>query len=485
MILIALLALGILIILQLLYNVLWHPLKAYPGPTTAAASRARITYVTITGQKSVWLQNLHQRYGPVVRVAPNELSYMKHEAVRDIYGGAHANGHLLNDDIVFAAFENDKATILTADEDTHARFRRVFAQFFARQNLTAFEPLFNKYCALLVRRLETTEQNAFDIAELFSFTVFDVMGHLLFGQSLQLLEKSGCIDWARGQPGWIRASVTAAALTEFPIVKGIYQWLLRAAIQKPRKRYFDFANQLMRQRLHKDVHDPDLVAFATSLPKADRISEEEVTLNTPILMLAGTETISCLLSSLVADLLRHHNVLQRLTAEVRATISDPSFISIADVRKLKYLDACIKEAFRRYNPVPEILPRVVGPGGILVAGRWVPGGTRVYVSMYATSNASEYFHNADRFEPDRWLEDPHGLYAGDCRAALQPFSVGKRSCIGQDMTYYTLRLLMCSLLWHFDISSELDVNEWLSGQKAWEVWRRAPLLVRVEQRTSS
>ena len=147
--------------------------------------------------------------GAATVVGAAELKF--HEAVRDIYGSANANGHLLNDDIVFAAFENDKATILTADEDTHARFRRGFAQFFARQNLTAFEPLFNKYSALLVRRLETTEQNAFDIAELFSFTVFDVMGHLLFGQSLQLLEKSGCIDWARGQTGWIRASVTAAS----------------------------------------------------------------------------------------------------------------------------------------------------------------------------------------------------------------------------------------------------------------------------------
>jgi len=65
---------------------------------------------------------------------------------------------------------------------------------------------------------------------------------------------------------------------------------------------------------------------------------------------------------------------------------------------------------------------------------------------------------------------------------LQPFSVGARNCIGKNLANAEIRLLLASLLWHFDLSlSEETDSDW-RAQKAWFVWQRKPLLVRVVER---
>ncbi|OJZ92917.1 hypothetical protein ASPFODRAFT_178342 [Aspergillus luchuensis CBS 106.47] len=474
--------LAIVTSLKAIYNSLWHPLKSYPGPFLAVTSRVPITYITFTGRKTVWLHSLHLKYGPVVRVAPNELSYMSQEALNDIYGRAESKENLRNDDIFYTAFEGDKSTIMTTDEASHARLRRTYAQFFARQNLENFEPLFNRYSNLLVQRIRDTKQAGVDIIELFSFALFDLMGHLQFGQSLQLLERSARIQWAKSQPAWIRASVIAASLAEFPLVKTLFKFLFPTIIERQRRLYFAFTDGILNRRLQGDSNDPDLITFVLQSEGAG-LSKDEVISNAPFFMLAGTETSSSALCGLVAHILKMPDVLQRLTEEVRSSISDPEFISMRNAHDLVYLDACIKETLRRYPPIPEIMPRVTCPQGAFIAGKWVPGGTRVYVSLFSSMNSGTYFEEPTKFVPDRWLKRS-GLYLNDKTDAFQPFSKGKKACIGQDMAYYIIRLFICKLLCQFDISSETDIDGWLSDQRTWAVWRRSPLLIRAEPRNS-
>lgn len=59
-----------------IYNLLLNPLRQYPGPRLWAISRLPWTYYSLRGQ-FVWkILELHQRYGPIVRIAPDELEVL-------------------------------------------------------------------------------------------------------------------------------------------------------------------------------------------------------------------------------------------------------------------------------------------------------------------------------------------------------------------------------------------------------------------------
>lgn len=71
-----------------LYSLKFHPLARFPGPTLPAISRIPWLKVCITGDQVTWIQQLHAKYGPVVRFAPNDLSYVDQggNTWKEIYG---------------------------------------------------------------------------------------------------------------------------------------------------------------------------------------------------------------------------------------------------------------------------------------------------------------------------------------------------------------------------------------------------------------
>lgn len=72
-----------------IYNAYFHPLHLYPGPKLWAASTLPKTFHNLRGVLPFAIKNLHDTYGDVVRIGPDELSYISGQAWEDIYG--HVN----------------------------------------------------------------------------------------------------------------------------------------------------------------------------------------------------------------------------------------------------------------------------------------------------------------------------------------------------------------------------------------------------------
>jgi hypothetical protein len=62
------------------------PLAKIPGPKLAALTQWWIIYHEFNGDRTVTIHELHEKYGPVVRVSPTEVSFTSPEGVKDIYG---------------------------------------------------------------------------------------------------------------------------------------------------------------------------------------------------------------------------------------------------------------------------------------------------------------------------------------------------------------------------------------------------------------
>ena len=80
------LALAIYQVSAYLYNLFFHPLRKFPGPVTSAVSNLPLIAAGLRGDGVQWVVELHQKYGGIVRVAPNELSFSSNGAYKDIYG---------------------------------------------------------------------------------------------------------------------------------------------------------------------------------------------------------------------------------------------------------------------------------------------------------------------------------------------------------------------------------------------------------------
>jgi hypothetical protein len=70
-------------------NVALSPLRHIPGPLPAKLTKFWLLAIELSGRRALYVHALHQRYGPVVRVGPNELSFASAAAVRDIYIGVN------------------------------------------------------------------------------------------------------------------------------------------------------------------------------------------------------------------------------------------------------------------------------------------------------------------------------------------------------------------------------------------------------------
>ena len=70
-----------------IYTRFFHPLAKFPGPFTASLSRLwYVDKVVRGGSFDKVARRLHAKHGPVVRIAPNEVSISDPEAMRIIYG---------------------------------------------------------------------------------------------------------------------------------------------------------------------------------------------------------------------------------------------------------------------------------------------------------------------------------------------------------------------------------------------------------------
>jgi cytochrome P450 len=113
----------------------------------------------------------------------------------------------------------------------------------------------------------------------------------------------------------------------------------------------------------------------------------------------------------------------------------------------------------------------------VIAGRFVPSRTSVSVSHWSCYHSADNFRDPDKFIPERWLGDER--YGDDKKRALQPFSLGPRNCLGMNLAYAEIRIILASLLWNFDIELCEESNNWVEGIKVFMIYQRPPLRVKL------
>jgi cytochrome P450 len=105
------------------------------------------------------------------------------------------------------------------------------------------------------------------------------------------------------------------------------------------------------------------------------------------------------------------------------------------------LERAVRESLRVLPAVGFVIRRAARPA--VLAGRPIPEGTVVVLSLYVTHHQPRSFAEPERFWPDRWIDRPASPYA------YLPFGAGPRMCVGTAFSLQLLQLAVPAVLTRF------------------------------------
>jgi hypothetical protein len=171
------------------YRLFFSPISNVPGPRLAALTYLyEFYYDGLSHGRYLWkIQELHEKYGSIVRVNPREVHINDASFYDQIYAGGP---HHPRDKIRWMAFHN-QSTFDTFDADTHRARRAAMAASFSKQAIRNAEFLISETIDKLrerMARLSGTEQ-VMNIKELYSGLTMDIIAQYCFGESMDNLEQ--------------------------------------------------------------------------------------------------------------------------------------------------------------------------------------------------------------------------------------------------------------------------------------------------------
>jgi cytochrome P450 len=362
------------VVSKAIYNLYFHPLRDYPGPNLRAVTRLPHAYWQFKGKYVPATLKLHEKYGPIVRVAPNELSYTHPDAWKTIYGNQPAGTEpFIKNPKIYNVAANGVAAIIAANEQDHHRIRKALSPAFSEKSIQEESYIMQGYVDLLVDRLHKLckQGDPVDLVQWYNFTTFDIIGDLAFGEPFGCLEQGKYHPWVATIFGGFKFSALGSIFKSFPPADRIVDYLLPKELKKKRLAHFQQTVEKVGRRLENGNNRPDFIT------KIETIARPELDANSALLIFAGSETTATLLSGLSYLLAQNPDVKEKLIKELREKISFVSDMSLPTLSQLQYMSATLTEALRIYPPVAEGLARIVPSGGRIICGKYVPEGVSI------------------------------------------------------------------------------------------------------------
>ncbi|KAK0736943.1 cytochrome P450 [Apiosordaria backusii] len=445
----------LLIILSLLlFTYFLSPLltpNPLPGPLYARLTSLVLKYHEFTATRTAYIHTLHLRYGPVVRVAPNEVAFASAAAVKEIYC---SNGSGYDKTEWYDLFKvYDRRTMFTTlGKSEHAKRKRVLADRYANSNIMkggimegikerarTFRDLCEKRGKEAVDLYVILHAYAFDCVTLHLFHPHstnsltdpkdsEIMLEVTFDSSLQNRLLSHYSPLLHKLLNSFLSHILHLKPRETPLADN---FVLNTALQTAT---FPFT---LLHRLHHDL-PPSASASLDQTDKAAECLDH---------MAAGIDTTGDALCFLIWELSQPSSMQyqRRLQEELRRPADDNT-----PIEKLPYLDAVVMEGLRMFPAIPMSLPRYCPKEGRKIDGYEIPGGTIVSCQAYSVQRLGHggVFPEPERFWAERWLrsegetQEEFEERDRERRRHFFAFSQGGRGCIGKHLALAEMKCLL-------------------------------------------
>ncbi|KAJ5108558.1 benzoate 4-monooxygenase cytochrome P450 [Penicillium angulare] len=469
-----LLSLGFILLISLfIYRLNFHPLSHIPGHPLAKITYLYEWYYDLyrVGQYSFKIADLHRRYGPIIRINPDEVHIDDPYFFDQIFN--QTNGRTEKPKRVAEVFGPFSATIATQHHDLHRVRRSAVNPFFSKKSVNDLVPVIWKPIDMLLERLRNASQtgevlnmkyfyaavtqdiiNAYCFAHEPTITkspdfgqklVDDVDGFLMV--SLINLHIPWVMRMTYSFPDWLNKilSPNMANLLDF-----------RLSLLEQKEAIRNGEDTSYQKAYHRTIFHELL---SSKLPpqelEAERIRDEAFSL-----MTAGSGTTNETLRIISITIYETTNKSKRLHEELEAAIPDINQPpSLTALQNLPYLTAVIKEGLRMSDPVAHRINRQFPDTPFDYHGTFIPANAVVGMSAIITHHNEDLFPQPYTFRPERWL----GLDGQRLDRFLVTFNKGTRACLGINLAQAELTIILAAVFRQFDfdvsqVKRERDID---------------------------
>lgn len=436
----------------LLRCLLLSPLRHVPGPFRACLSRWPMVIQGLKGRRVYELEQIHRKYGSIVRTGPNEVSVADWRHIRTIYCNPKT---VLKDPSFYGGVKMiGKHNIFQmTNPSEHAARRKLSSPPWALNSIARLDPLIQKNADTLVHRLiaeagssTSGTADAYRLCALFSL---ETICKAAFAKDFDGIDGMGAsLELLRAMDG---SALVFLPQSLFPFLGSTGLGTKLPGFIGNAYRSHQIWEQLSRDMVdhflekssadNKYLLSPVATGIDTFLGR--RLSHEELIEEAMGYMFAGSGTTSSTLTYLLyaISLPENLHVQERLRDTIKTIPAD----DVTAMRQDPYLNAVIKETFRLFPTIVSTLPRILLEP--LQLGEYsLPKGTIVGMQNWLHHRDPIIFPNPDKFLPERWVLPNSVSHAQAMEGSLTPFSVGRRNCIGQNLAWEELYIAVSAIM---------------------------------------
>lgn len=487
------LLLGLAIYRFIIFPVFLSPLSKVPNAHWSAPfSPLWILYHRLMQNDTPTVHEAHRSLGPIIRLAPNELSVNCVEGgIRTIYGGGYDKGDWYSN--VFSNY-GVQPMFAMPERNPHSKRKRMMSNIYAKSTLQNSEAVAAISHTLLDERLTprlsaiAETDKPVEVYDIFSSITMDVVAAYVFGlenasdfirqpeYAANFLKdyKARQIHqfWPQELPNltsWLERFGLLGLVVPSWVAKAnrdIEAWILAmcdkaersitamAAEKKPTTSAADYPTVYaqLRQSLLKDAGKSELDVSEAQIIQSHRLDMASEMLDH---VLAGFDTSSITLTWLTWELSRPPNAVWQI--KLREEISGLQGSKDAkQIDQLPILHACLMETLRLHAAIPGNQPRMTPPSASVGSLTNLPAGIRVQSQAWSLHRNPDVYPEPDVWQPSRWL-DADEAQLREMGKWFWAFGSGGRMCVGSNLATLEIKNVMVSIWGQF--STEMVDDE--------------------------
>ncbi|KXS20118.1 cytochrome P450 [Gonapodya prolifera JEL478] len=402
-------------------------------------------YFALGGHKPHVIRNqLHYKYGPVIRVGARAISVCSPELVQEVivkedYPKSETARWLFGPNMREALFS-------IVEKEVHKRLRRLMSGGFSISGVAKMEPLMQTvYMDLQTYIEELIDKNGgeatMDIWTLVHGAGTDILGITTFGRSFDSIRNPHppIVDFVESTFKYLSSTASLPVIRKIPFLN------VNVEYHKKEANALKMCDEIVAERKLPEKKRSDNLQLLVDgvYNDGEKIDRDTIYHNLFGLLVAGADSTAGAMGFTMKYLIQNPTFLTQCQSELDACpVDSRGLISQSVVKSLPFLSSCQKEALRLGTGRDF---QRVAPRDVVLGGFQVPAGTEVNCCRYAL-HRGPWWKNPDEYQPARF----GAAGDGDEIGAFAPFSLGTRNCIGKNFAWQEMRVIVANLLRRYE-----------------------------------